>query len=162
MKRMHVHVGVSDLAESVRFYNALFGAEPAKLKPDYAKWMLEDPHLNFAISTRSGKTGLDHVGLQVDSADELTALRDQMSAANLSAHSEGETTCCYASSDKSWVEDPNGVAWEAYHTMQDAQIYSGGDAVAAGACCAVAPSQDVGCACEPELAAATPCCGKSA
>src|ERR1700712_2417287 len=129
MKRMHVHVGVNNLDESIRFYSALFGAEPAKLKPDYAKWMLDDPHLNFAISTRSGKTGVDHMGLQVDDASELNALRDHMSAANISTHSNGETTCCYAKSEKSWVEDPNGVAWEAYHTMEDAQIYSGKDAV---------------------------------
>jgi catechol 2,3-dioxygenase-like lactoylglutathione lyase family enzyme len=137
MKRMHIHVGVRSLDESVRFYSALFGAEPAKLKPDYAKWMLEDPRLNFAISTRSGKTGLDHMGLQVDDAGELNVLRDQMSAANISTHSDGETTCCYAKSEKSWVEDPNGVAWEAYHTMEDARIYAAGDAVAEGACCAV-------------------------
>jgi catechol 2,3-dioxygenase-like lactoylglutathione lyase family enzyme len=149
MKRMHIHVGVKDLDESVRFYNALFGAEPAKLKPDYAKWMLEDPRLNFAISTRSGKAGLDHMGLQVDDAGELNRLRDQMSAANIATRSDRETTCCYATSEKSWVEDPNGVAWEAYHTMADAQIYSGGDAVTQAACCAP----------KPEPAAAAPCCG---
>jgi len=148
MKRMHIHVGVKNLDESVCFYKALFGAEPDKLKPDYAKWMLEDPHLNFAISTRSGKTGLDHMGLQVDDAGELNALRDQMSAANISTHSDGETTCCYAKSEKSWVEDPNGIAWEAYHTMEDAQIYSGGDAITEVACCAP----------KAELAAAAPCC----
>jgi catechol 2,3-dioxygenase-like lactoylglutathione lyase family enzyme len=145
MKRMHIHVGVKNLDESVRFYNALFGAEPAKLKPDYAKWMLDDPRLNFAISTRSARTGLDHLGLQVDDADELNALRDHMSAANIATHSNGETTCCYAKSEKSWVEDPNGIAWEAYHTMQDAQIYAAEPA----ACCA--PTS------EP-----APCCGVAA
>jgi hypothetical protein len=113
--------------------------------------MLEDPRLSFAISTRSGKTGLDHMGLQVDDASELNALRDQMSAANISTHSNGETTCCYAKSEKSWVEDPNGVAWEAYHTMEDAQIYSGGDAIAEGACGAP----------KAVLAAAAPCCAVS-
>ena len=158
MKRLHIHVGVKNIEESVRFYNALFGAEPAKLKPDYAKWMLEDPHLNFAISTRSGETGLDHLGLQVDDAAELNAVRDQMSAANISTHSDGETTCCYAKSEKSWVEDPNGVAWEAYHTMEDAQIYAGGDAVAEASCCTPATPQSVCCAPKPELAAAAPCC----
>lgn len=159
MKRMHVHVGVKNLDESVRFYNALFGAEPAKLKPDYAKWMLEDPRLNFAISTRSGKTGLDHMGLQVDDADELNALRDQMSAANVSTHGDGETTCCYAKSEKSWVEDPNGVAWEAYHTMGDAQIYSGGDAMAEGACCTPETQQGACCSPKPKPAVAAACCG---
>jgi catechol 2,3-dioxygenase-like lactoylglutathione lyase family enzyme len=162
MKRMHVHVGVKNLDESIRFYSALFGAEPAKLKPDYAKWMLDDPHLNFAISTRSGKTGVDHMGLQVDDAGELNALRDHMSAANISTHSDGETTCCYAKSEKSWVEDPNGIAWEAYHTMADAQIYSGSDAVSdaanEAACCTPETPQGVCCAPKPELAASTACC----
>ncbi|WP_284943613.1 hypothetical protein [Acidisoma cladoniae] len=99
MKRMHIHVGVKNIEESVRFYSALFGTEPAKLKSDYAKWMLEDPHLNFAISTRGKAIGLDHMGLQVEDAGELNGLRDQMSAANISTHSDGETTCCYAKSE---------------------------------------------------------------
>ena len=159
MKRMHVHVGVKNIEESVRFYTALFGAEPAKLKPDYAKWMLEDPCLNFAISTRTGKAGLDHMGLQVDDPGELNALRDHMSAANLSTHSDGETTCCYAKSEKSWVEDPNGIAWEAYHTMEDAQVYSGGDAIA---CCTPETLQGACCAPKAELAADAPCCGAAA
>lgn len=163
MKRMHVHVGVINLEQSVRFYSALFGVEPAKLKPDYAKWMLEDPHLNFAISTRSGRTGLDHMGLQVDDAGELALLREQMSAANLSTHSDGETTCCYAKSGKSWVEDPDGIGWEAYHTMEDAQIFSGGDAISEpGACCVPETSQGVGCAPQPGLAAVAPCSGTGA
>jgi catechol 2,3-dioxygenase-like lactoylglutathione lyase family enzyme len=123
MKRLHVHVGVENLSDSVKFYNALFGAEPVKLKPDYAKWMLDDPRVNFAISTRAGKTGVDHMGIQVDNAEELATLRGQMSQANISTHSDGETTCCYARSEKSWVEDPSGIAWEAYHTMEDAQIF---------------------------------------
>jgi catechol 2,3-dioxygenase-like lactoylglutathione lyase family enzyme len=163
MKRMHVHVGVKDLEESIRFYSALFGAEPAKLKQDYAKWMLEDPHLNFAISTRSGKMGVDHMGLQVDDADELNALRDHMSAANISTHSDGETTCCYAKSEKSWVEDPNGVAWEAYHTMEDAQIFGRSHSetapVSDAACCTPQTPQGVCCDAKPELAADAPCCG---
>jgi catechol 2,3-dioxygenase-like lactoylglutathione lyase family enzyme len=163
MKRMHVHVGVKNLDESIRFYSALFGAEPAKLKPDYAKWMLDDPHLNFAISTHSGKVGVDHMGLQVDDAAELGALRDHMSAAHISTHSDGETTCCYAKSEKSWVEDPNGVAWEAYHTMEDAQIYgvshSESDAMTEAACCTPETPQGVCCAPKPELAASAACCG---
>ncbi|WP_428483187.1 ArsI/CadI family heavy metal resistance metalloenzyme [Rhodopila sp.] len=149
MKRMHIHVGVDNIEESVRFYNALFGSQPAKLKPDYAKWMLEDPRLNFAISTRAEKTGVDHMGLQVDDAGELTALRQQMSAANLSTHGDGETTCCYAKSEKSWVEDPNGIAWEAYHSMEDAQIFSINDVANDGGAC---------CASKPELAGGTSCC----
>jgi catechol-2,3-dioxygenase len=140
MKRLHVHLGVKDLSESVTFYNALFGSEPVKLRPDYAKWMLDDPCVNFAISTRAEKTGVDHMGIQVDDADELGALREQMSQANISTHSDGETTCCYARSEKSWVEDPNGLAWEAYHTMADAQLYHSNDepVVASVACCTAA------------------------
>lgn len=147
MKRMHIHVGVKDLDASVRFYSALFGAEPAKLKPDYAKWMLGDPHLNFAISTRSGTAGVDHMGLQVDDAAELAALRDQMSAANLSTHSDGETTCCYARSEKSWEQDPDGNAWEACHTMGDAQLYMGDESAADSACCAPEPKQGAAASC---------------
>jgi catechol 2,3-dioxygenase-like lactoylglutathione lyase family enzyme len=150
---MHIHVGVNSIDESVRFYSALFGTEPAKLKPDYAKWMLEDPRINFAISTRTKETGLDHLGLQVDDAGELTTLREQMSAANISTHSDGETTCCYARSEKSWVEDPNGIPWEAYHSMEDVQIFSADDAVEEDNAC---------CAPKPELAADAPCCGVSA
>lgn len=125
MKRFHIHVGVEKLDESIRFYSALFGAEPVKTKPDYAKWMLDDPHINFAISTRAGKKGVDHLGIQVDNVVELNTLRNQLSKANLSTHDEGETVCCYSKSEKSWVEDPSGIAWEAYHTMEDAQIFSG-------------------------------------
>ena len=136
MKRLHIHVGVENIDDSIRFYSALFGAEPVKTKPDYAKWMLESPHVNFAISTRSGKIGVDHLGIQVDSGEELNVLRDQLAKADLSTHDEGETVCCYAKSEKSWVEDPSGIAWEAYHTMEDAQIYSGKADETGGACCA--------------------------
>jgi len=124
MKRLHLHMGVEKLDASIKFYSALFGAEPVKVKEDYAKWMLDDPYINFAISTRSGKQGLDHLGLQVDDSTALDALRQQLSSANLSTHSDGETTCCYAKSEKSWVTDPDGIAWEAYHTMDDAQMFS--------------------------------------
>lgn len=125
MKRFHMHVAVDDLEKSINFYSALFGVQPTKLKPDYAKWMLDDPRLNFAISARGAKPGLDHVGLQVDEAGELDALRAQLSAANISTHSDGETTCCYAKSEKSWVQDPSGIAWEAYHTMAEAALFNG-------------------------------------
>ena len=125
MKRLHLHIGVENLDTSMRFYTALFGAEPVKVKEDYAKWMLEDPRINFAISTRSGKKGLDHLGLQVDDVAELDTLRRQLSAANLTTHDDGETTCCYAKSEKSWVTAPEGTAWEAYHTMEDAAFFSG-------------------------------------
>ncbi|MEX2366318.1 MAG: VOC family protein, partial [Pseudohongiellaceae bacterium] len=99
---MHIHVGVENLHQSIQFYSALFGAEPAKVRDDYAKWMLDDPRINFAVSTRA-KTGLDHLGLQVDEDAELAALRERLESADLSVVNEGETVCCYARSDKSWV-----------------------------------------------------------
>lgn len=124
MKRMHIHVGVEQLDQSIKFYNALFGTEPVKTKPDYAKWMLEDPRINFAISTRAGTTGVDHLGLQVDEDEELEELRERFKRADMSVFNEGETVCCYARSEKSWVADPSGVAWESYQTMADARAYT--------------------------------------
>ena len=135
MKRLHIHVGVDNIDESVKFYSALFGAQPSKTKSDYAKWMLEDPRINFAVSTRAGKKGVDHLGIQVDSAEELDALRGQIAAAEIVAKDEGETTCCYAKSDKSWLHDPAGIAWEAYHTMEDAEMFSEKTQDAESACC---------------------------
>ena len=125
MKRVHIHVGVEDLNQSMNFYNALFGAQPTKVKDDYAKWMLDDPYMNFAISTRMGNQGIDHLGIQVDGIADLENMRENMSAANISTHSDGEAACCYAKSEKSWVKDPNGIAWEAYHTMEDMRTFSG-------------------------------------
>lgn len=136
MKRFHIHVGVENIDASVKFYSALFGAEPAKLKADYAKWMLEDPRVNFAISTRAATKGVDHLGLQVDDEGELTELRSRLEAADMSVVEEGTGVCCYAKSDKTWVEDPNGIPWEAYRTMEDAQIFS-----------SAAPADDTGSAC---------------
>jgi catechol-2,3-dioxygenase len=135
MKRLHIHLAVTDLTKSISFYNALFGSEPTKQKEDYAKWQLDDPRINFAISTRADTKGVDHLGIQVDNKDELEALRAQMSAANISTHSDGETTCCYAKSEKSWIADPDGTAWEAYHTMADAQLFSGENTASSNSCC---------------------------
>jgi hypothetical protein len=134
VKRMHIHVGVDQLDQSITFYSALFGALPSKTKEDYAKWMLDDPCINFAISTRGGKAGVDHLGIQVDEDHELDDLRERMKGADLSLFDEGETVCCYARSDKSWVEDPAGIAWEAYKTMEEAQYFSS-DVAIEGACC---------------------------
>lgn len=147
MKRFHIHVAVKNLEESTRFYSALFGAEPVKTKPDYAKWMLDDPRVNFAISTRSGKTGIDHLGIQVDDGMELDTLRSQLSRANLSTHSDGETTCCYAKSEKSWVQDPNGIAWEAYRTMEDAQMFSASAGESKQSSCCAPKSKSAGSCC---------------
>lgn len=157
MKRMHIHVGVKNIEESIRFYSALFGAQPVKTKPDYAKWMLEDPRLNFAISTRAAHVGVDHLGIQVDDGVELNALRDQLAKASLTTYSDGETTCCYAKSEKSWVEDPSGIAWEAYHTMADAQIFSQAEGESeGGACCTPETKGKPGC-CTPSEKT-TGCC----
>jgi hypothetical protein len=116
---MHIHVGVESLDQSMQFSSALFGEQPAKVKEDYAKWMLDDPRINFAISKRSGKSGVDHLGLQVDDAGDLQELRERLKRADMSVFDEGEPLCCYARSDKSWLEDPSGIAWETYKTMED-------------------------------------------
>lgn len=118
MKRLHLHSTVKDLDASIRFYSGLFGQEPAVRHPDYAKWMVEDPRINFAISTWGKNTGtVDHLGLQVDSAEELTALEAQMRKAALPVLEQKNTSCCYANSDKHWTLDPDGLAWETYHTL---------------------------------------------
>lgn len=139
MKRMHLHIGVENVEQSIQFYSALFGTEPVKTKHDYAKWMLDDPRVNFAISNHSGKTGVDHLGLQVEQQSELTELRQRLQNADMAVLDEGETICCYAHSDKSWVQDPNGIAWEAYQTMEDVEIFSSSEKTEGQACCA--PSQ---------------------
>lgn len=142
MKRFHIHIGVDKLDEAIRFYRALFGVEPVKTKPDYAKWMLDDPRVNFAISTRANKRGVDHFGIQVDEESELNELRSRLETADMPVLKEGATTCCYARSDKSWVQDPAGIPWEAYRTMEDAQFFSDSTDGAEGACCAPdAPAQ---------------------
>ncbi len=143
MKRFHVHVHVEDIGKSIAFYSQMFAAEPARVEADYAKWMLEDPRLNFAISTRGGALGVDHLGLQTDNANELAELKSRARAADLSMLDEGTTTCCYANSEKHWVTDPQGVAWEHFHTLGNIPVFSekAPDAVAdappavAGGCC---------------------------
>lgn len=133
MKRFHIHVGVKNLDQSIQFYTTLFGQRPTKLKRDYAKWMLEDPKLNFAISTRAQNEGVDHLGIQVENSNELDEISDRLKHANLAIHDEGETTCCYSKSNKAWVTDPSGVAWEAYQNMEDAEIFS--DSNEKSGCC---------------------------
>jgi catechol 2,3-dioxygenase-like lactoylglutathione lyase family enzyme len=143
MKRFHVHVAVDNLADSIRFYSALFNAPPTVEQPDYAKWMLEDPRINFAISSRGAPAGVDHLGFQVDSEEELVALQGQLQAADISMVSETGTACCYAESNKHWVNDPSGIAWESYHTLASIPTFNGGEPAPAAepssACCAPAP-----------------------
>lgn len=126
MKRLHVHVGVNDLDQSIRFYSTLFAAEPTVRKADYAKWMLGDPRVNFAISSRQDGAGVRHLGIQVESAEELQDVYARLKQANGPTFEEGKTTCCYAKSEKTWISDPQGVAWETFHTTGDSTTYGGG------------------------------------
>ena len=138
MKRFHVHLGVPDLDASIRFYSGLFGMEPSVQKADYAKWMLDDPRVNFAISHRGRKAGLNHLGLQAESADELAGIRTQFEAADASATvAETGAQCCYVKSDKHWVTDPQGIAWEAFHTLDTIPLFGAEAAPEAvpSACC---------------------------
>ena len=146
MKRLHVHVAVKDLARSVEFYSTLFGSEPSVTKADYAKWMLEDPRVNFAISSRGGGSGLDHLGIQVEEESELAGMALRLAEAGHSVLEQKRATCCYARSDKAWVSDPEGIAWETFHSHGEATLYGEDRAnaakappaptAAARACCA--------------------------
>ena len=157
MKRLHVHVAVADLDQSIRFYSALFATQPSVTKPDYAKWMLDDPRVNFAISTRGAAPGLDHLGIQVENQAELQEVYGRLREADRPVLEEGATTCCYAQSEKAWVADPQGLAWETFLTTGESTVY--GDSVDLGAIRTVgaAPVAASAC-CAPTAAAATACC----
>jgi catechol 2,3-dioxygenase-like lactoylglutathione lyase family enzyme len=150
MKRFHVHLGVENLESSIRFYNTLFGAEPSVLKPDYAKWMLDDPHVNFAISSNGhAAQGIEHLGIQVEDSGELAEVYDRLRAAERPIVEEGATQCCYAKSEKSWIADPDGIVWETFLTHGEATVYGTNAPIetlvspkaATGMCCA--PSMPV-------------------
>jgi predicted enzyme related to lactoylglutathione lyase len=126
MKRMHVHVAVEDLDRSIGFYSALFDSAPNVVKPDYAKWMLEDPRVNFAISTRGRTPGLDHLGIQVESKTELTEVYARLRNAGGAVIEQGNTMCCYAKSEKAWIDDPAGISWETFHTTGESTVYGDG------------------------------------
>jgi hypothetical protein len=144
MKRMHVHVGVADVGAAIRFYSALFAAQPTVVKADYAKWMLDDPRVNFAISSRASP-GLDHLGIQAESGEELDELSARMRQADRPVLDQPDAACCYANGSKSWTEDPAGIAWEAFHTTGEITSYGSDRALgpqlrqalpaAATACC---------------------------
>ncbi|HEV2865247.1 MAG TPA: ArsI/CadI family heavy metal resistance metalloenzyme [Allosphingosinicella sp.] len=144
MKRLHVHVGVSDLSDSIRFYSTLFGAEPTVVKPNYAKWMLDDPRVNFAISAgQHARNGIEHLGIEVESDAELAQVYGRLEAADRPVLEEGNTVCCYARSEKSWIADPDGVVWEAFFTSGEATVYGASPSLSAlsesgadSACCA--------------------------
>ena len=151
MKRFHVHIAVDSIEQSTQFYNTLFGQQPTVMKTDYAKWMLDDPRINFAISQRGAAAGLDHLGFQLESSDQLHAMTAQLQSAGVAVTGQGETTCCYAKSDKGWVHDPQGIAWESFVTMGEATSY-GVENISAtqdaatnskGACCAPAAKPKV-------------------
>jgi hypothetical protein len=126
MKRMHVHVAVENLGQSIGFYSALLDAEPAVVKSDYAKWMLDDPRVNFAISTRGRQPGLDHLGIQVEDKVELHEVYARLRKAGGTVIEQGETSCCYAKSEKSWIDDPSGISWETFHTTGESVDYGDG------------------------------------
>ena len=138
MKRMHLHVAVDDLAKSISFYNMLFGASPTVEKVDYAKWMLDDPLVNFAISQRGAKAGLDHIGIQVENDEELTEIKTRLETADMEMLTQEGATCCYAKSDKHWVQDPSGIAWETYRTLESAPTFNNAaeSLMAESTCCA--------------------------
>lgn len=141
MKRFHVHMHVDDLPRNIAFYTALFDQPPARTETDYAKWMLADPPVNFAISTRGAATGIDHLGIQVDSPEELSALKARATNADMALLDEGETTCCYARSDKYWVTDPQGMAWEQFLPLGNIAVFRETAAQSpVAACCA--PERD--------------------
>jgi catechol 2,3-dioxygenase-like lactoylglutathione lyase family enzyme len=137
MSRLHVHISVDDLEQNIRFYSALFGSPPSVSKDDYAKWDLADPAVNFAISRRGAKAGLDHVGIQAASAEELTRLQSRLQDAGISGVQQNDTACCYARSDKYWTRDPQGIAWEAFHTLDSIPVFNEQEAAAtpASSCC---------------------------
>ncbi|WP_368922287.1 ArsI/CadI family heavy metal resistance metalloenzyme [Comamonas aquatica] len=154
MQRFHVHLHVDDLAQNIAFYTRLFGAAPTRVERDYAKWMLEDPRVNFAISTRGHHPpGLDHLGFQVDASEELADLKARAQAADMAVLDEGRTSCCYARSDKHWITDPQGIAWEHFHSLENIPVFheASGAPAANSACCA--PK-----AAEPAPATTTSCC----
>jgi catechol 2,3-dioxygenase-like lactoylglutathione lyase family enzyme len=134
MKRFHVHVAVADLQESIRFYSALFGAEPAVVKADYAKWMLDDPKLNFAISRRGARTGINHLGLQAETEEELEGIHADLRRADGSVVAEKRVHCCYATSDKYWITDPQGIAWESFRSLGTVPLYDGAGETESTAC----------------------------
>lgn len=150
MKRLHVHAGVEDLDRSIAFYSTLFGAGPTVTKGDYAKWMLDDPRVNFAISTgRHAERGIEHLGIQVESGDELAEVYGRLRSAERPVLEEGATTCCYAKSEKSWISDPDGIVWEAFLTSGEATVYGDSPELAALS----GNASDTTC-CAPEMPAA--------
>ena len=148
MSRMHIHIAVDDLAANSRFYSALFGSEPTVTKPDYIKWELADPAVNFAISSRGNPPGIEHLGIQASNDEELSALRARVEAADISGTEEQGIACCYARSDKYWLQDPQGIPWETFHTLDTVPTFNEDDSQQGESAC-----------CTPPAAASGGCCG---
>lgn len=146
MKRFHIHVAVDNLEKAVRFYSTIFGAQPSVLKSDYAKWMVEDPRLNFAISARGAAPGVNHLGFELDTDEEFRAMHAVLAAADASVVEEAGANCCYAKSDKYWITDPAGVAWETYHTLGTIPVFGTGPDQGSdeAACCTPRDSPSAG------------------
>ena len=157
MKRLHVHVAVEDLSVSIKFYSALFATEPDVTKSDYAKWMLEDPRMNFAISARGRTPGLDHLGIQVDDKGELGSVYERLKTANRPVEDQGNTTCCYSKSEKSWIVDPSGISWEAFLTHGESTVYGDGTGERANDPHIATPATEA-CGCVPKAETASRCC----
>ena len=159
LNRFHVHIHVADLDANIGFYTQLFGTPPSVRKPDYAKWLLEDPRVNFAISTgKAGESGIAHLGLQAGDPQALSAIGARLEAADSIALAESGTTCCYARSDKFWAEDPQGVRWEAFHTHGEAtSYYAPGADVPTDTCCGPADPEIIDAAAKPRVRAGNAC-----
>jgi catechol 2,3-dioxygenase-like lactoylglutathione lyase family enzyme len=162
MQRFHVHVAVNALDESVRFYSAIFGAAPTVMQPDYAKWMLEDPRINFAISVRGHPAGVNHLGFQVEDAGELEGMRTRLEAADAGLIEQCGQACCYARSDKYWITDPQGIAWETFHTLESIPVFGASPTSQPAAACCVplapaAAKADSAC-CVPTSSGSGSCC----
>ncbi|MBA4225451.1 MAG: glyoxalase/bleomycin resistance/dioxygenase family protein [Hyphomonas sp.] len=159
MKRLHVHIAVDDLSRSVAFYSTLFATQPTVLKDDYAKWMLDDPRVNLAISARGAAAGVEHLGIQAESSEELAEVYARLKAADAPVLEEGATVCCYAKSEKSWISDPAGVPWEVFHTVGESAVYGGGPEVAGGRLAATQTGMAVAAPAPKAEAPAASCCG---
>ena len=144
MKRFHIHIAVDNLDRNIRYYSSLFGSEPAVIKADYAKWMLDDPRINFAISKRGAKPGLNHLGLQADSAEELAEIHQRLQALQSNIVEQIDAACCYAKSDKYWVNDPQGIAWETFHTLDTIPVFGENDVPeqSGSGCCSPLPKAE--------------------
>lgn len=153
MKRMHVHVAVENLDASIRFYSGMFGTAPTRVESDYAKWQLDDPRVNFAISARGAPIGLNHLGIQVESPEELTQMHGRLAALETAVDTQTGTACCYAKSDKYWVNDPSGIAWETFHTLDSIPVFGESKQATNSACCAPIEKPPV------KSTAAGGCCG---